>query len=152
MGRMEIHDKEHSGYSSDSVNDETIAIVQTLLSNEKANCYQYFQEDRSTFLRECKQNICKPYSPKWTLHEVGSWLLTNKHHAARMGDTLEFLNCYHTDGNRFFKQIITCDKTWVHFWMPDSKQASKVWKKKEEEAPRKCKEVPFMGKVLTMVF
>ncbi len=36
--------------------------------------------------------------------------------------------------------------------MPEFKRASKVWKKKEEETPRKCKEVPTMSKVLAMVF
>ncbi len=37
------------------------------------------------------------------------------------------------------EQIITTDESWIHFYKPERKSGSMVWKKKEKEAPTKFK-------------
>ncbi len=53
---------------------------------------------------------------------------------------------------RNLKRIVTGDESWVHFWIPESKEKLKQWKKKEESAPQKCKQVPSAGKVMLTAF
>lgn len=38
----------------------------------------------------------------------------------------EFLECVKQEGSNFTDQIATFDETWIHFYVPDSKQQSSV--------------------------
>ncbi len=44
------------------------------------------------------------------------------------------------EGESFFNQIVTGDETWLHYWTPECKSASTVWKSANETAPQKFKE------------
>lgn len=52
----------------------------------------------------------------------------------------------------FLKRIVTVDESWVHFWATEMKEHSKVWKKPEEEPPRKFKTQPSAGKLMLILF
>ncbi len=70
----------------------------------------------------------------------------------RMGWALKFLTQYHMKGNELIECIVIGDDSWIHFWMPETKTQSKVWKKKEEDTPKKFKAVPSAGKVMLTIF
>ncbi len=55
-----------------------------------------------------------------------------------MGATLNFLTQYEKDGNDSLEWIIIGDENWIHFYEPERKSASMVWKK-EEGTLRKLK-------------
>ena len=59
---------------------------------------------------------------------------------------------YEKEGDAFIHRIVTCDETWVHHYTPDSKRASKEWRRKGEECPVKAKTRLSAGKVMAMVF
>lgn len=59
---------------------------------------------------------------------------------------------FREEGDPFLSHIVTCDETWVHHYTPESKQASKEWRKKGETAPVKAKSRLSAGKVLATVF
>lgn len=49
-------------------------------------------------------------------------------------------------------RIVTCDKTWIRQWYPESKQESLQWKFKDEKPPRKFKVRPSAGKLMASIF
>ncbi len=68
-----------------------------------------------------------------------------------MGAAL-FLTMYREEGDALFNRIIMSHKTWVHYWMPESKAASIQWKHKDEKALKKFKKTASTGKVMATVF
>ena len=40
----------------------------------------------------------------------------------------EYCQRYNDEGENFLNRIITCDETWIHFFEPESKQQSSMWK------------------------
>ncbi len=69
-----------------------------------------------------------------------------------MGSTLQFLMKFQTYGNILLDRIVTRDESWIHFWMPETKEQSTAWKEKAEEVPRKFKTIPSAGKVMLTIF
>ena len=52
----------------------------------------------------------------------------------------------------FLFRIITTDETWVHYYEPENKQMSMVWKNHNSPQPKKAKAIKSMGKVMCIVF
>ncbi len=55
-------------------------------------------------------------------------------------------------GNELIDRIVTGNESLIHFWTPETKAQSKVWKRKEEDTPKKSKTVPSVGKVILTIF
>jgi hypothetical protein len=63
---------------------------------------------------------------------------------------LEHFNKNKTD---FVCQFITMDETWIHHYIPESRQQSKQWTKAIcSAAPKKTRWVPSAGKIMASVF
>ena len=52
----------------------------------------------------------------------------------------------------FLNKIIKTDETWVHFYEPEDKRSSMVWKHSDSLPPKKAKTVKSMGKVMCIMF
>jgi hypothetical protein len=48
-------------------------------------------------------------------------------------------------GAEFLDSIVTCDKTWVHYFTPESKRATKQWKHTHSPPPKKSESNFFSG-------
>ncbi len=46
------------------------------------------------------------------------------------GATINFLTQYEENWNDLLEQIITSSEGWIHFYLPERKSVSVVWKKK----------------------
>ena len=57
----------------------------------------------------------------------------------------------HSRDKKFLNKIITMDETWVHFYKPEGKQQSSVWKTAQSPPPVKYKAVKSLGKVMLVV-
>lgn len=86
-------------------------------------------------------------SARWVPRE-----LSEEHQKTRMATSLEILQRYENDGEAFLERIVTGDESWVHYWTPETKSQSMVWKTADEAAPRKFKAVPSAGKVMVTAF
>jgi len=58
-----------------------------------------------------------------------------------------FVTEYHT----FLDRIFTCNETWVHHFIPESKRASKQWKHMESTPPKEFRRIASAGKVMASV-
>ncbi len=63
---------------------------------------------------------------------------------------LDFLQFYNRCENALLSQIVTTNEIWVHYWMPEMKQASIQWKGKGEKIPQKFKICLSVGKVMAV--
>ena len=51
----------------------------------------------------------------------------------------------------FLRRFLT-DKTWIHWYTPETKEQSKQWTSSGEHAPKKAKTVLSAGKVMATIF
>ena len=76
--------------------------------------------------------------------------LTDDKMTRLVSDSKAFLRRHSRDKN-FLNKIITMDETLVHFYVPEGKQQSSVWKTAQAPTPVKYKTVKSLGKVMLMV-
>ena len=56
------------------------------------------------------------------------------------------------EGDSFLNKVITCDETWFHFFEPESKQQSSMWKHTWSPSPVKARLSKSVGKVVSIIF
>lgn len=87
-------------------------------------------------------------------HVSARWvprLLTEEEKQVRVSASKTFLRKVERDST-FLSRIITTDETWVHYYEPEDKRMSMVWKNHNSPPPKKAKAIKSMGKVMCIVF
>jgi len=64
----------------------------------------------------------------------------------------ELLRRYETEGDAFLQCVVTGDESWVHFFQPEKKRASKEWHYSTSPKPQKFCTQPCTGKMMLMLF
>ena len=59
---------------------------------------------------------------------------------------------YNDEGDIFLSRVVTGDETWIHFFEPESKQQSSVWKHPSSPSPTKALISKSAGKVMAIIF
>ena len=119
-------------------------------------------EDRRQTVREVaeKTGISKSAIQRILSNDLGMsrvfarWvprLLTEDEMNTRVAASKQFLARINRDPD-FLNKIITMDETWIHYYEPESKRQSSVWKTPGTPPPKKAKAVKSMDKVMYMVF
>ena len=121
-------------------------------------------EDRRQTVREVAElvNICKS-----SVHNIltvdlsmrrvcARWvprLLTENQKDRRVRASQAFLQQYRKKGDEeFLDRIITTDETWLHYYDPEGKRESSVWKTAGTPPPKKAKVSKSAGKHMFMMF
>ena len=78
-------------------------------------------------------------------------LLSEDEKLKRVSGSRKFIRKCERDRN-FLNKIITTDETWVHFYEPEDKRSSMVWKHSDSPLPKKAKTIKSMGKVMCIMF
>lgn len=157
-GRAETHDDARSGRPSDALNEDSICAVRTLLEENRRYTITDLHREMSTrfLIDKSRTTIFRILTEALDMRKISArWvprLLSDDDKKRRMGAALEFLQEYNEVGHEILDRVVTGDESWIHFWTPESKEQLKQWKKKEEETPRKCKQVPSAGKVMLTAF
>ena len=73
-------------------------------------------------------------------------LLSENDMERRVSCSQEFLRRYRRQGAAFLDSVITLDETWLHYFEPESKRQSSVWKTPTSPPPKKAKVVSSMKK------
>ena len=64
----------------------------------------------------------------------------------------EYCPLYNDEGDAFLNRVITCDETWIHFFEPERKQQSSMWKHPSSPSPTKALISKSAGKVMAIIF
>lgn len=78
-------------------------------------------------------------------------LLTAEEMNRRVAASINFLARHRRDAN-FLQKIITMDETWLHYFDPEGKRESSIWKTPNTPPPKKARQSKSLGKVMFMVF
>lgn len=89
------------------------------------------------------QRVCARWVPR---------LLKEEEKQRRVLCSREFLCRVRSGRDNFFDRIITTDGTWLHYYDPEGKQASSVWKTPGTPSPKKAKVSKSVGKSMFIMF
>ena len=78
--------------------------------------------------------------------------LTPDHKRARVVASVQYLGIFQRNSKEFLRRYVTVDKTWIHYYMTETKNQSKMWTGPDEYASKKAKTVPSAGKVMDTIF
>ena len=79
-------------------------------------------------------------------------LLVPEQKTARVQICTELQQRLSDEGVLFLNKVITCDETWFHFFEPESKQQSSMWKQTWSPSSVKARLSKSVGKVMSIIF
>jgi histone-lysine N-methyltransferase SETMAR len=88
-------------------------------------------------------------------HVSARWvprLLTSEQMGVRVKMCQQYDRRYREEGDYLLNRVITCDETWIHFFEPESKRQSSVWKHPSWHSPTKAIISKSAGKVMAIIF
>ena len=151
-GRDDVQNTNHQRHPKTSITPENIAAIRDLIEGDRRlTVVEICQElgTRMSISYGSMQSIIKneimfrKISAQWIPR-----LLSDQQNTACVQISETLLVRYKEEGDAF----MTCDKTWVHHYTPETKRASKEWRGKGEECPVKAKMRLSAGKMMATVF
>ncbi len=119
--------------------DETVQCVHAILkADHPLTITEKGQKMAACFSHKtCKATmLCALHLEMWKVCALWvPWQLIVEHRKNWMEVALNFLTHYKEDGNDLLEWIITGVESWIHFYEPERKSTSEVWKKR-----KKCQE------------
>ena len=135
--------REINASTLDNVNDvirsdrrQTVREVGEKLGPSKTSVHRVLNKDLSM------NKVCAHWIPR---------LLTENEKERRVVASREFL-LKNQRNPTFLDRIITVDKTWLHYYDPEDKRQSCVWKTAQSPPPKKAKVTKSMGKNMFIMF
>lgn len=150
-GWSDVDDLPRCGAPKTSVTDQSIQRVRDALD-----------KDRRLTIREISEIVKLPPTTVYRIvsselnmtRVVARWvpkLLTQEMKMERVRICQQLL-CNFEHEENYLDRFVTGDESWFHYYEPESKMQSSVWKTKEEPTPVKAKTVPSAGKRMATVF
>ena len=150
-GVCNLKDAERSGRpllctdKTKSLIHDTIAADRRLTVREVASVCGVSKSSVFNILTENfdMSRVCARWVPR---------LLSDDHKKRRIQTSKAFLRKFKTGGEEWLDRVITTDETWLHYFDPETKQESSVWKHRGSPAPKKAKVSKSMGKQMYIFF
>ena len=147
-GRISTSDAERPGRPKEMTSQKMIDKIHDIVLN-----------DRRLKVREISETVNISVGCVWhILHEClgmrklsARWvprLLTADHKRARVVASEQCLGMFQCNSKEFLWRYVTDDETWMHYYMPGTKNQSKMWTGPGESAPNKAKTVSSAGRVM----
>ena len=70
----------------------------------------------------------------------------------RVNNSEQNLAYFNRNPREFLRRFVTMDETWIHYYTPDSREASREWVEPGGSAPKRPKTQKSAGKVMASVF
>lgn len=151
-GRKRVSNLPHAARPATAVNDLTIRRVDELIREnrrikirELADLVKISVRSVQVIIHD-KLNFNK-VSARWVPKD-----LSDEQRQKRVQISQELLQRFQQEGDDFLERIITVDESWMHHYIPESKQASMEWRHSNSPPPKKFKTTPSAGKVMATVF
>jgi hypothetical protein len=135
-GRDRVENVPHDRQPRTSVNpDNVLKIGELIRANRRITVLELSQEVGVSVgsVEEILINELKvsKLSANWVPR-----LLSPEHRDRRLVAVTQFLQRYEREGAEFLDSVVTCDETWVHYFTPESKRASKPCKHTHSLPPK----------------
>lgn len=151
-GRLSIHDEPRSGRPSTACNGDTVSKVEKLILQDRRIKVKNIAGE----LGIAYGSVCDIIHNELHMTKVSArWiprLLTPLQKTQRTECSEQLLELCDQNEDDFFSRLVTTDESWIHYYDPETKEASKQWKHVESPPPKKAKTQPSAGKVMLTVF
>ena len=137
-GRQSLEDDARQGSPSEAVTPEICQEVEDMVRKNRRIKVREIAHDLDislvsveTILHEhfCMTKLAARWVPR---------LLTDSMKKARADCCKELFHLYNANPNEFLSPVITGDETWLHHWVPETKQASMQWQHVGSPSPKKA--------------
>ena len=151
-GRESTEDDKHIGRPVTITSEKKVAEIQEFILEDRRvtveTVARHFDISYGT-ARDIMTNKLgmRRVSARWVQH-----LLLPDQMGQRVKRCHEYCQCYNDEDENFLNRIITCDETWIHFFEPESKQQSSMWKHPSLSSPTKALISRSAGKVMAIIF
>ena len=75
-------------------------------------------------------------------------ILRNDEKLTRVTLAKQFLDKYKQNWNGFRERFVTCDETWIHYYIPEKKRYTREWTRPGEKRPKIAKAEKSIGKIM----
>lgn len=99
----------------------------------------------------CKGILTKHLGLRQVSAQFVPWLLTVKQKEHHVSVASDFLKCAGA-GDNFFKNIVTCNETWIWIYDPETKQLSSQWITSSSPRLKKVPQVQYETNVNVITF
>lgn len=151
-GRESLDDDPRSGRPVEVTGDDMVEKVEDLIMENN----RLTKKQLAGILNISTDSVLRILHEKLDMNRVSCrWvprMLTVENKRQRRAAAIEFLDMCKADPDKFFRRIVTCDETWIHYYDPETKQQSMQWQRRGERAPIKFKTQPSAGKIMASIF
>ena len=147
-GQQSIQDEARSGWPHEAITAKAIAMVEQLVNEDRHITTRKLEEEVGISRERIglilheelgMRKLCK----KWVPH-----VLNEEQRQKRVEVSKQLLQIL--EGG--FKNIITGDETWIHFYTTSTKEANKVWLTAEENRPQIARTAKNSKKCMFCIF
>lgn len=151
-GRESLKDDDRSGKPVTSISEENVATVREIIERDRRISLQVM----ATRLGISYGSVQTIVSDRLGMSKLSArWVpkaLRPEHLAARVDNSLNFLNRYDANPENFLSRLVTGDETWIYQYDPESKIQSKQWLPKGSSGPVKFRAERSVKRILATVF
>ena len=151
-GREATEDDTRAGRPVTVTDEETVAAIQEYILRDRRVSVEHVA-DRFAISYGTAHGIMterlgmRRVSARWVPR-----LLTSEQMGVRVKMCQQYDKRYREEGDNFLNRVITCDETWIHFFEPESKRQSSVWKHPSSPSPTKALISKSAWKVMAIIF
>jgi len=141
--RTNVHDEVRSGRPVEATNEETVRAVLAIVESDGRRTLNEIREQLMDehCIRVSNMSVSRVLADAGLTKVCARWvpkLLTLENREARCAAARAFLDAYAKDPE-MITRIVTGDESWVLYITPERKEATKVWHKKGDPPPKKCR-------------
>jgi len=151
-GRTKISDEQRSGRPVEVWTSSLESRIDALIRDNRRITVEMISEKVSASVGTVHNIIHNKLQYKKTCARWVPRQLTDAHKETRLQISQQLKIRYSTEGEGFFKRIVTCDETWIHHYEPESKRQSIEWKHTASPTRKKFRTQSSADKVMLTVF
>ena len=150
--QIQVYDRRvKCGHTSTKDEPRSRRLVDIVLSDRRLKVREWVEATRvskGTVIAILQEKLgLQKISARWVPH-----LLSPENKRTQVVTSEALLARIRGNPQDFWRQLITVDETWIHYYTPETKEQSKQWISKGEPAPKKAKTVKSADKVMATVF
>ena len=151
-GSASLDDESREGRPNSAVTDTVIAAVRRHVDEDRRVTIRWLEQlvgvSLSSIVKILHEDLgMRKLSARWVPHR-----LSPEQMQARVKFAQLMLAKFDGGRSKLVNNILTGDETWVYFYDPETKEQSRQWVTREEDAPLKFRRERTVGKVMADVF
>ena len=151
-GRLSTKDEPRSGRPKTATSEENVEKVHQMVMEDR----HFSTWEIAHKLKISQERVCEILRENLNMRKLlAHWVprrLTDVQKQQRVALSHQFLELLKKDPKDFWRRFVTVDETWVHFYTPEQRSASREWTKRGEMPPTTSRTSTSTKKIMATVF